>query len=373
MDAIISLIKVNEEIDYGRVVLIVLIYVAVLWLMVSVWAGRDAAKRYGTPWAGIVWGVAVFLLGFPAFMFFLVVRPEEGHDASTGGVHIPIANFVDTNRDEIVMGVQLVLHTKELTDAVRDMRIDIDWESSDSAKQITPESIGKEAAEVEKKITGLGNIYKSLKQRIDNSLEDAKVQGEKRRREREERQRQRQEDQKLKLEAAVAAAKAADADAKVKADAEAKAKSESDAKQKAQQAEADAKAVAATMDLVPAKSEVVEEPTHEQPAKSESVGSEGINTNVSNTESISTDAISSEVNSREDISSQSISEGDLAPLAQAKEVAQTLINSSNSQFESSAQDSTTQQEVTTEQEAKPQPHPAHDLFAGRRHKKKKRR
>ncbi len=337
MDAILSLIKVNEEIDYGRVILIVLIYVAALWLMISIWAGRDAAKRYSTPWAGIVWGVAVFFLGFPAFMFYLVVRPEEAHDASTGGVHIPIANFVDTNRDEIVMGVQLVLHTKQLTDAVRDMRIDIDWESSDSAKLITPDSIGKEAAEVERKLTGLGNIYKSLKQRIDSSLEDAKAQGEKRRREREEKQRQKQEEQKLKLEAAVAAAKATEA-AKV-----------SEAEVKTNVTEVEVKANESVTESTEVGSQAEQAPSMEPQSETA-------------TEQQSSD----QPTSQQPSSDQSASEN--APLAQATSVAQTLVAQGTDSAEGDASVS-----GSSSEQDKPQPHPAYDLFAGRRHKKKKHR
>ena len=105
-DAIIDFVIENEKIQYDRIIAMTLVYLAFLWMVVSVWVVTDAYNRYQRKYLAFVWGVIVFVANFPSLIIYFLVRPEEdlsdiiaGAGSEAPSNLIPIASLIDDNGD----------------------------------------------------------------------------------------------------------------------------------------------------------------------------------------------------------------------------------------------------------------------------------
>lgn len=177
MDFLLGLVDINENVNYTYVVYCAIVYVFIFWGIVCAWIGKDAYRRYGyLTSAGVFWFLATFLLGVPAMILYMIIRPEEvmANSYFWGGVNVPIANFVGKN-GEFVMGLQLKINSAELTEQARDMRLSIDWESEDPEKRVTPEAVVAEAAEVGQKITSLKRLLSTFRKTSKQSKQQVEM------------------------------------------------------------------------------------------------------------------------------------------------------------------------------------------------------
>lgn len=170
MDSILTAIDINEKIPFNLVFMCIGIWLVAFWLLIAFWVARDAHRRFGKQYLTLIWFVSVLFLSFPALMFYLIIRPDDSETTPSGGLQIPVANFVGKN-NEVVMSFQLVVKGRELADQVRDMRIDIDWESADPDKKLTAESAANQAAEIEREanalpLEGLKRVYRSVRSKL---------------------------------------------------------------------------------------------------------------------------------------------------------------------------------------------------------------
>jgi hypothetical protein len=176
-NAFLDLINANEQVDYSGVVYFVLAYLAVLWLLVAIWVGVDAYKRYGRNiYIGLAWGILVFFLNVPGWLLYLIIRPEFETEKyyAQGGLAIPIANFVG-EENELLFGLEMKIHSQELTDEVRDMKIDLGWESRDPAKKISAQTIEDETREVEDKISKLQGLFDTFRKHTSHKVKREKA------------------------------------------------------------------------------------------------------------------------------------------------------------------------------------------------------
>lgn len=138
MQNLLSLIEFNKGLNFETIVTCFLGYLLTLWLLIALWIARDAHKRYGRKLPALIWFVAVFILNIPAWMLYLIVRPDEWSNSSpiamNAGMNIPMANFVDKD-NKLVMGIQLHINAENLTQAVKDMTVDVNWVSEDPQKK----------------------------------------------------------------------------------------------------------------------------------------------------------------------------------------------------------------------------------------------
>lgn len=108
-----------------------LIYLAALWVAISVWVYADATKRYKNMMIAIVVTIFVFVLNFPALIVYLVIRPEEDFSLDTelaytdqgvsGGVDVPLIKFTGEN-GEVKLALNLQISSSLNKDA--DMTLD---------------------------------------------------------------------------------------------------------------------------------------------------------------------------------------------------------------------------------------------------------
>lgn len=166
MELIFDFISANQGVNYQILLACVGFYLLLFWLAISVWAARDAMRRYDHNSAAVLWFALIFVLNFPALLFYFIVRPEEPWEASrvhAGGVNVPLVNFVG-GENEFVFGLELKINGSELTEQVRDMKLTIDWDSVDQAKQISSESLVAEADVAQQKLNRvLGRLRGNIK------------------------------------------------------------------------------------------------------------------------------------------------------------------------------------------------------------------
>ncbi len=166
-----QMVSINEAIPYKEIILYTGICLLVFWLLVAFLTARDAYLRFNKLYWGIFWFIVVFFLPILGLIMYLLVRPDDydisrAFEGGQGGLNIPVANFTG-KKGEVLMSFQLKVNSMPLAESVRDMRLDIDWESRDPNKRLTPEAIDKETKEVELKLNRLKLIYDSLKNKLD--------------------------------------------------------------------------------------------------------------------------------------------------------------------------------------------------------------
>jgi hypothetical protein len=137
---IVDLIDVNKDIDYSVFITLFCSYLLILWLIISIWVGTDAYKRFNNRNIAIIFFLLTFFLNFPVLIFYFIVRPETQYDSyeewETGGVNVPVVNFV--GNDGVEMTLELKINPSKMTQAPADMKVDVSFESAKQAMQLVP-------------------------------------------------------------------------------------------------------------------------------------------------------------------------------------------------------------------------------------------
>jgi len=143
MDFLLSILETN--INYNSIIVIILIYIVLLWVMLSLWVAMDAKRRYNKMLMGVIFFFVVLVLNIPALVFYLIVRPEReednilylhSDDAALGGVNVPIVNF--TGKDGFVVSLQLKIgNTNADNQTASNMNINVDWQSNDPEMKVS--------------------------------------------------------------------------------------------------------------------------------------------------------------------------------------------------------------------------------------------
>ncbi|MBN1331589.1 hypothetical protein JW978_01750 [Candidatus Dojkabacteria bacterium] len=148
---VVDLIDLNEKVDYSVFVTLFCSYLATLWLVISVWVGVDAWKRYQNKNFAIMFFLLTFFLNFPILVFYFIIRPEnkasDYEEWETGGVNVPVVNFL--GKEGVDMVLQLKINPSKVVPDDNDMRVDVSWESNKENMQLTPTPAQKDAKETE--------------------------------------------------------------------------------------------------------------------------------------------------------------------------------------------------------------------------------
>lgn len=125
MADIVTALLTNSQ----TLLVIILFYLAALWLMFCLWVFIDAMKRFRSLPISIILTLLTFVFNFPALVFYLIIRPEDptldGY-ASEGGVNVPLMNFVG-NDGEVQFSLNLKVNPKYQPGA--DMDVNVNWKS----------------------------------------------------------------------------------------------------------------------------------------------------------------------------------------------------------------------------------------------------
>lgn len=114
--------------DFNFILSALIIYLALLWLAFCAWVFMDAKKRYHSTLKALFISLVVFVLNFPALIFYLVVRPEDEHYSSAegAGVEVPVVKFVDAEGN---VKLALNLEIAPQTTPQSDMTVSVAWDS----------------------------------------------------------------------------------------------------------------------------------------------------------------------------------------------------------------------------------------------------
>ncbi len=134
-DVIVNLINLNENVDYSSFITLFCSYLITLWLVISIWVGVDAYRRFNNKTIAFTFFLLTFLLNFPILIFYFIVRPEfkyeDFEEWETGGVNVPIVNFKGKD-GKVDMVLELKINPIHLVKEQSDMKIDVSWQSSKS-------------------------------------------------------------------------------------------------------------------------------------------------------------------------------------------------------------------------------------------------
>ncbi len=172
MDVLLELLNLNEQINYSYILACFGIYVVLVIVLTSAWVRKDYLQRDGNTTTAIFWALFVLIFNIPALMIYLVFRPEERHyHPATGGMNVPLINFMDKENREVLLGIQLKINPSRLTEEVRDMIVDIDWDSNDTGKVLDKSSLNAEIAETKQKINRLQKAFFVAKRQLKKTMQ----------------------------------------------------------------------------------------------------------------------------------------------------------------------------------------------------------
>ncbi|BCX13843.1 MAG: hypothetical protein KatS3mg085_375 [Candidatus Dojkabacteria bacterium] len=133
----------ESEINYRSLLLYIFVYLGVLWFMFSAWVFVDAQKKFKNPFLSLFFAIIVFLLNFPALIFYLIVRPENENEVlvldsasnNNSGINIPIINL--KNGEETVLTFEVKLNQQALKPNLV-VNVDVD-DSLDAQSEVVAE------------------------------------------------------------------------------------------------------------------------------------------------------------------------------------------------------------------------------------------
>ena len=165
-DFIVQLLNLNEEIPFQSIFFLIVFYILMLWLVISVWVFFDARKRYDADITAFLFGILVLFLNVPMLVFYFAVRPEirfeDFDDWETGGVNVPIVNFMGT--EGIEMSLELRINPKRVQESKKkhDMSVQIGWDKEDEKfKLINKDDLVEQVMDdIEQK-----NVFKNRQQK----------------------------------------------------------------------------------------------------------------------------------------------------------------------------------------------------------------
>lgn len=185
MDFFIDAIEFNKDLPFTQILTCVVIYFVLFWFAVSVWVYRDAQRRYvnSDPRTPILIAFMVFILFFPALVFYLAIRPSDNDldfvGYGDGGVNVPIVNFV--GKDGISMSLEINIHkSPEQIKSLNGMRLDVSWDSDNKDMQIVSKQEGDEKTKsefwikVDEKLSVIKEKVQNIKSKIKNKNESSK-------------------------------------------------------------------------------------------------------------------------------------------------------------------------------------------------------
>jgi cbb3-type cytochrome oxidase subunit 3 len=139
-----SIISLIENLQIELVIAVFAIYFILLLILIPVWVFIDSKKKFNNAYAPVLLFLLILPLNLPAFIFYIIIRPDEDMDGSFGNdeyhiANIPVVNFIGEKND-LVMGIDLRIHNSLLKAGVTP-----DFKLSVSSNEDTVEIIESES------------------------------------------------------------------------------------------------------------------------------------------------------------------------------------------------------------------------------------
>jgi len=123
----------SSNINYPAILLAIFAYIFSFWVLFCFWVFIDSQKRYKNFFISVFFFFLTLIIGIPALLFYLIVRPEREdenvfylnhNEENMGGVNVPVINFM--GKDGVEMTLQLKIN-KPLDDQASDMKVSVDF------------------------------------------------------------------------------------------------------------------------------------------------------------------------------------------------------------------------------------------------------
>lgn len=139
-DFLVNFLQFNESVNFSVVISLVIAYIALFWIIVSVWVYFDAKKRFKEKRIIILISVANFVFQLPFLLLYLLFRPIEDEDfenIAQGGVNVPLVNFIGS--EGVAMSLELRINQHNIKpENASEMKIDVSFDSQDQNKVLVP-------------------------------------------------------------------------------------------------------------------------------------------------------------------------------------------------------------------------------------------
>lgn len=182
-DMLLNLINYNEGVNYNTIFVLVFLYMFLFWFIVCVWVFFDGSKRYDNKMLPLLTFLFVLLMGFPALVFYILIRPEhtkeekyfiekaaEGKSVESEKIHI-------TGGDGFNVMLNFEVFPNKGEEG-HELKVGMDWvpayKQKDQFVGRKKRSVGVIDRSVKKAQGLLASIGKELK-RISNSSKTKKV------------------------------------------------------------------------------------------------------------------------------------------------------------------------------------------------------
>lgn len=179
----LNLIKTNEGINYGFVFLLVGLYMIAFWLIVCFWAWFDSNKRYKNKAMPFLIFIFILLMGFPALIFYIIIRPEHTKEEQEYVDQAFRVNGIETEKIDIKGGdgFNILLNLEVIPKSEgegQELKVGMDWKPVN--KELTQIPKEKKLIKTEKSSTSMkkvGGIFKKISKefsKVSNLFERAK-------------------------------------------------------------------------------------------------------------------------------------------------------------------------------------------------------
>lgn len=167
---------VDGGVNFNSLTQIILIYLAILWGMISLWVFFDSRKRFDNIFLPIGFFLATLLLNFPVLVLYIIVRPEHNEisEASTN-LSIPVVDFVrEDGSVEFSLKVNLIPVSgssyilKTSTDSVEEKSVSKNVENEVMINQTGKRLLNKEnlSTMIKKSRESSKNKFKNFKAKL---------------------------------------------------------------------------------------------------------------------------------------------------------------------------------------------------------------
>jgi hypothetical protein len=166
IDFFLSLIEVNEGVNYAMIISFIAAYFLIIWLVICIWVFSDAKKRYPFVTSPVLFALFVLFFGPPALIFYIMIRPEHTleeeylMDMALGGEKEARPIYFDGDKG-FEISINFSVQPKASGDGKHKMKMNVEWMPQRGEESKIKQEVIKQKSEVAtKKEKGFWSEYK---------------------------------------------------------------------------------------------------------------------------------------------------------------------------------------------------------------------
>lgn len=178
IDFLLSLIEVNEGVNYALLISLFIAYFFIIWFVICIWVFFDAKKRYPSVVTSVLFALFVLLFGPPAIIFYIMIRPEHTleeeyfMDLALGGEKEALPIYFDGNKG-FDISINFSVQPKASSCDKHKMTMNMEWMPHKSGGVYRDEKVKRVAGQKESKRKG--QFLADLKEGVASFINEFKA------------------------------------------------------------------------------------------------------------------------------------------------------------------------------------------------------